>query len=108
MSRGITILATVQVVSLILGFFGLGLVLKAHGYPETNVFRWSPWALFLREYGLWFLALPILWASYASLAVRRDRGIFSPSLAVGVGLVLTAGIVFCFFYAMMWPWNGFV
>lgn len=103
MSRAVTILATVQVVSLVLGFFGLGIVLKAHGYPETYGFRWSPWALFLREYGLWFLAAPILWVWYASVAARRDKGVFSSSLASGIGLILTPGIIFCFLYAMMCP-----
>jgi hypothetical protein len=93
----------VQVVSLLLCFFGLGIVLKAHGYPESAVFQWSSWALFLRENGLWLLALPIMWACYASLSVRRDKGIFSSSLATVVGLVLTVSILFCFFYAMMWP-----
>src|SRR5687768_16684300 len=55
MSRTTTILALIQTLLVIGGFFALGAVLKMSGYPDALAVRWNPLAVFLREHGVWLL-----------------------------------------------------
>ena len=103
MVRIVTILAILQTLLVVLGFLALGAVLKVEGYPETLGVRWNPLAVWLREYGAWFLLVPILWVSLATAAQRRDRGFLSHRFACFPGVciaVLTGGL---FHYAAIFP-----
>lgn len=105
MSRNITILAFIQLLLVILGFFGLGIVLKVSGYPHDPPFMaslgrvvWSPLALLLRHYGLVLLFVPVVWTVAASLSQSR-RMVFSFAVWMVVGLVLSSAIIILFIYA---------
>ena len=105
MSRNITILGLIQLLVVILGFFALGIVLKVEGYPQDPPFFaslsrvvWSPYALFLRHYGLAFLLVPVIWTVIASLSQSR-RIVFSFTGWFIIGIVLSVTIISIFIYA---------
>jgi len=105
MSRNITILAMIQLLVVILGFFALAIVLKAEGFPRDPPFMaslsrvvWSPFALFLRHYGLAFLLVPVVWTVAASLSQGR-RVIFSLDVWLVLGVVASVAIIVLFLYA---------
>ena len=89
----------------VLGFVGLGIVLKMSGYPDDQFVRWTPVAVTLREHGQWVLAVPFLWALFAVISSRIDRGIFSDKLAGAIGVFLIAVILMLFLYAVMNPFT---
>jgi hypothetical protein len=99
MSRPITILAVLQTLSVVIGFFALGTVLKISGYPDELAVRWNPLAVFLREPGVWLLLLPALWVVFATSAQRLNRGFFSYRVALVLGLCTSIGIIALFVYA---------
>src|SRR4051812_20600713 len=83
MSRTTTMLALLQVLLVVVGYFALGIVLKMSGYPNNEGWvHWNPWAVLLREHGGWLICLPVLWVLYATAAEHRDRG-FSPIASPG-------------------------
>jgi len=78
MARTITILGLVQVLLVILGFFGLGIVMKLNGYPRHDYgIHWNPLALFLRRHGLILLLVPVLWTVFAALSQSRRCFVFT-------------------------------
>ena len=105
MSRTITILALLQTLLVIVGFFALGAVLKMSGYPDALAVRWNPLALFLREHGAWLLVLPALWVFYATSAQRIDRGFLSHHFACIVGLCIAGITILLFLYAAVFPYT---
>lgn len=103
--------AIAQVMSVILGFFALGIVLKACGYPESpegSLIRWSPLAVGLRSYGLLLLGVPIAWVGYAIAAARMEKGVFSTSLSMLSGFFVVGCIGFFFLWAMFFPFSRVV
>jgi hypothetical protein len=74
MSRTTTILALLQTLLVIVGFFALGTVLRMTGYPDALAVRWNPLAVVLREHGVWLLLLPVLWVLFATSAQRSTVG----------------------------------
>jgi hypothetical protein len=105
MSRNITILALIQLLVVILGFFALGIILKVGGYPQDPGFPaslsrvvWSPFAIFFRHYGLAFLFVPAVWTVVTSLSQSR-RIIFSFTVWSIIGIVLPVVIISLFIYA---------
>jgi len=105
MSRNITVLALIQLLVVVLGFFALGIVLKAGGYPDDPPFPsglgrvvWSPLALFLRQHGLALLVIPVVWAVITSLSQNR-RVIFSQNVWLIIGVIIAAAIIALFVYA---------
>lgn len=107
MPRSITILGFVQLLLIVLGFIGLAIVMKLSGYPEQEaiLIRWNPLALFLRQYGLVLLLVPILWVILAALSQNRPRIVFTPETWVILGIVLAATIIALFFYACVNPYT---
>lgn len=107
MSRLITILTLLQTVVIVVGFFVLGVVLKISGYgsPHELGVRWNPLAVFLREYGLWLLVLPIAWVPFAIKAERMDSGFFSYRLACLIGLCMASLTIVAFLYAAVFPYS---
>ncbi len=105
MSRNVTILALIQLLLVILGFFALGIVLKISGFPNDPPFPgglgvvvWSPVALLLRRYGLVLLFVPAIWTTFASLSQSR-RIVFSFAVWLAIGIVLSIVIISLFIYA---------
>jgi len=105
MPRTTAILALVQTLLLILGFFALGTVLKTSGYPDALAIHWNPLAVFLREHGFWLLLLPVLWGAFATTAQRLDRGFLSYHLAYIIGLCVAGVTIALFLYAAVFPYT---
>ena len=104
MSRTITILGLVQLLVVILGFFGLGIVMKMNGYPNEDFgIRWNPLALFLRRHGLILLFVPVLWTIFAALSQNQRRFIVSQDVWSVLGIVFAFVIVSLFIYACVDP-----
>jgi len=92
-----------QALLVVLGFFALGIVLKASGYPTYIGVRWNHLAVFLRHRGMWFLLLPILWTILAARAERHDYGIQSYRVVWLAGVCIAAVIIGLFLYAAIFP-----
>jgi hypothetical protein len=97
-------LALLQTLLIIIGFFVLGAVLKFSGYPDEIDLRWNPLAVFLREYGFWLLGLPALWTCFALSAQGRDRGFFSYAVACVFGLAIAGVTIATFIWAAIFPY----
>ena len=75
-----------QFFSVVFGFVVLGIVLKLNGYPQEYFgIRWTPFAVLMRERGLWLMLAPLAWSGLAVAANRSERGIISDSFALAVG-----------------------
>jgi hypothetical protein len=105
MFRATTILALLQILMVIVGFFALGAVLKMSGYPDALAVRWNPLAVFLREHGVWLLLLPVVWVFFATSAQRIDRGLFSYRIACVIGLSIAGVTLALFLYASVFPFT---
>ncbi len=105
MSRATTILALLQTLVIVVGFLALGAVLKMAGYPATIAVRWNPLAVFLREHGMAFLLLPVLWVFFATAAERVDRGFLSYRVAFIVGLCVACTFLMLFVHAILFPYT---
>jgi hypothetical protein len=104
MSRNITILGLIQMLLVILGFFGLGIVMKMNGYPSEDFgIRWNPLALLLRRHGLILLLVPVAWTIFAALSQSRRRFIFSLDVWAVLGIVFALAIISLFIYACVDP-----
>jgi len=103
MSRNITILGLIQMLLVILGFFGLGIVMKMNGYPNEDFgIRWNSLALFLRRHGLILLLVPVIWTIFAALSQSR-RFIFTLAAWSVLGIVFAVAIISLFLYACVDP-----
>ena len=105
MSRNVTIVALIQLLVVILGFFALGMVLKVEGYPDdpplpASLGRavWSPLVLLLREHGLALLSVPVGWTILTSRSQNR-RIIFSQDIWLIIGVIAAVAIIALFIYA---------
>ena len=107
MSRNITIMALVQLLLVILGFFGLGVVMKWNGYPHEEDYgiRFTSLALLLRHHGLLLLLVPAVWAVFTALAQNRPAFIFSLDIWLVLGIVATVTIIILFLYASIHPFT---
>jgi hypothetical protein len=105
MFRYISILAILQGMMVMMGFFALGIVLKVGGYPHDPPFMaslsrvvWSPLALFLRRHGLVLMLVPIVWTIFTSLSQNRQI-VFSQDVWLVIGVIITVAIIGLFVYA---------
>jgi len=91
----------------IVGFAGLGIVLKGCGYPNGELMgvRWNPLAVFMREHVASLLLLPVLWVAYACAAERKDRGWLSYRIALVIGLFIAGCILAAFLFASVHPFT---
>jgi len=102
-ARTIGIFGTVQVLLIVMGFFGLGIVMKWNGYPDQSLgIVWTPLALFLRLHGLLLLAVPALWTTGAAVAENRGQFIITPNLWMTLGLLLNLTLLGLFLYASIY------
>jgi hypothetical protein len=71
--NSIAIVGLIMLLLMVLRYVALGIVMKVNGYPNENMIRWTPLALNLRQYGHWFLVLPLLWVICGVIAAQIDR-----------------------------------
>ena len=106
MQRTITIFGLIQVLLVISGFFGLGIIMKFDGYPDQAFgILWTPLALWLRLHGLYLLLAPVVWCIGTALSERQRGFILPTNLWLGLGIILMAGTVVAFLYACAWPYT---
>jgi hypothetical protein len=111
MSRTIVLLSLTQALAVILGFFGLSIVLRHYGYPGPPpqgissfvIYHWSHLTLFLRRCGFILLLIPLTWATLTVMSERRERLIFPFALWMIVGAIIPLTIIATFFYAIFHP-----
>ena len=106
MSRNVTIFALVQILLIISGFFGLGIVMKMNGYPNENIgIQWNSLALFLRREGLFLLLVPVLWTFGTSVSQSRGKFIFTSDIWLILGVCSATTIICLFLYACINPFT---
>jgi hypothetical protein len=106
MSRIVTILGLIQTILIIIGFAGLGIVMKVNGYPnESFGINWTPLALFLRREGLCMLLVPVIWTIFAAASQNRQRLILSTDGWCVLGIIASAIIICTFLYACVYPYT---
>ncbi len=111
MSRTIILLGLTQALAVILGFFGLSIVLRRYGYPGEPfqagsnfvIYHWSHLTLFLRRYGSILLMVPLMWTVFAGIAEKRARYIFPFGFWIILGMTIPLAIIATFFYAIFHP-----
>jgi hypothetical protein len=111
MSRTIILLGLTQALVVILGFFGLSIMLRRYGYPgEPNffssglvVYHWSHLTLFLRRYGFILLLVPLSWTAFTVISESRARFVFPFGLWMILGAIIPLMIIAMFFYAIFCP-----
>jgi hypothetical protein len=112
MSRSIILLSLTQALAVVLGFFGLSIVLKHYGYPggppqgisSFVIYRWSHLTLFLRRYGFILLLIPLAWAAFATISANRAKFVFPFAFWMILGTIIPVIIIATFFYAIFRPW----
>ena len=105
MHHATAIVAILQISVTVIGFFALGIILKLFGYPGATVLEWNPMAVFLREYGLVFLAFPLVWCIYAVSADNLDNRWLSPTIAAILGIAFIFVIGGLFLVAATYPYT---
>ena len=103
--REIALIGLVMLLLTVLGYVAVGVVLKMNGYPDNPMVRWTPLAVSLRQHGYWLLFVPLIWAIYAIIASRIDRGIMSFGLAFATGAILICVILLLFLLALFNPFT---
>lgn len=104
--RSIAVFGVVMLLLTVLGYVGLGIVMKMNGYPESDVtIRWTRMALSLRQHGHWFILVPVLWVVCAVTIFHLERGTLSELLAGVAGGVLLFVIPMLFLWAIMNPYT---
>jgi hypothetical protein len=98
--RAIAVIGIVMLLLTVLGFAGLGIVMKMNGYPKSEVIRWTPLALNLRQHGHWLLAVPVARVICAVVVFRLDRGNVAELLAYAVGTALLVIVPVLFLFAI--------
>ena len=96
----------VQVATVVAGFGGLGFVMKQRGYPDAEKLGflvWNPLAIFLRENGVSFLFVSLAWVFCAAVVKRKSRGVYLYRVALTVGLLIAAGLLWAFLFAIVHP-----
>lgn len=87
-----SVIAITQFVLLALGSMALRVLRNANALEGESTPH-SALALFLVDNIWWLVLIPAVWALYANIAGRVNRGPLSLPVAHGVGIVLIAAIV---------------
>ncbi len=103
--RAISLIGLVMLLLTVLGYVGLGIVLKMNGYPDNSFVRWTPIAVSLRQHGHWILLVPILWATYAVISSHIGRGLLSEGVAFVIGIIFLMAILLLYLYAIGYPFS---
>ena len=96
--RPISILAIAQVVVVIAGIFLTAAMLKLHGYGTVDlpIGHFRSEAVFVRNYGIVILCVPLIWTLLAIRSTDADkpRSLYPALLATGLILVVFGIIIF--------------
>ncbi len=96
--RVVAVVALVQFCVLVLGWCGLAVVLRVHGYPEVSPLdpAWRPSAVWLRECGLWMLFVVPVWVSLAAWCHDLEWNNLrkATTAVVGVAILILALLAF--------------
>jgi hypothetical protein len=103
--RSIAVIGIVMLMLTVLGYVALGVIMKMNGYPKSEMIRWTPLALNLRQQGHWLLVLPIAWIMSAVVIFRTDSGAISQLLAYVVGTALLGIVAILFLFAIANPYT---
>jgi hypothetical protein len=103
--RSIAIIGIVMLLLTVVGFVVLGIVMKMNGYPKSEMIRWTPLALYLRQHGHRLVLVPVVWVVYAVVVFRLDRGIFAEGLAYFIATVLLLVVPMLFLIAIANPFT---
>ena len=92
-TRHLSIIAAVQVGAVVAGTLITTFILKTGGYGTSAAYlmRFNPRSVWIREYGLVLLLLPVIWFGYALWNKFRteDQNRFSTA----IGFILLLGLV---------------
>ena len=98
-----SVLAITQFVFIALGTMAVMVLVNAGAIPASG--QGQPLALFLKHYGLWLMVLPVLWALYANVAGRVNKGPLLLNLAHGIGCVLAGALLLVYAAAILFGGN---
>lgn len=90
-----SVIAAFQCVTVISGSIAVASMLKAAGYPHARD-SWPDLPVFIRDWGLMLLCVPLAWAFLTIWLERRDDYECPKAFVVISGLLLLA-FLFCFF-----------
>ena len=74
----LSIIIAFQSLSIMLGSLIVGGLLKFYGYPDADYTTYSPIAVFIRNWGILGLSIPILWL-YINYRIARVDKDYNPS-----------------------------
>ena len=101
------IIALIQAVTIFIGFVVVRMAMKLNGYDAVfDTDYASPASVFVRNYGLWFLLLPVCWMAITFWAERNRFGpaLYRSMMVLGV-LIIAAAILFFANIAMCNCWS---
>ncbi len=98
-----SVIAITQFVFIALGTMAVMVLVNAGAIPASG--QGQPLALFLKHYGLWLMVLPVLWALYANVAGRVNKGPLLLNLAHGIGCVLAGALLLVYAAAILFGGN---
>jgi hypothetical protein len=81
-------LGLAQVITVILGYFGLNIILRLGGIQSVRGEFWRAFALWLYHYGMALLMLPPVWVLLAETAKRREQYWIPYSAWMAIGILL--------------------
>lgn len=87
------------------GFFAVRFSLKMAGYPHDPTVNWNSFSVFLRNFGFWFIVLPLVWTIYAVAAHQTEKGVLSFRPALLTGFILAVCIAGLFTYGAVFPFT---
>jgi hypothetical protein len=92
-------IAFAQFVIISLGILAIRVLLKAGGYAENVEGMFPRVSVWMTHYGFLLFLVPLLWASFASFCLQRQRRFFNESIVRATGVGGLAGIFAAYFYA---------
>jgi hypothetical protein len=94
--RPITIVGLFQVLTVVVGILAARIILKMSGYPDDTSVRWNAASVFLRNYGIALLLVPLIWTPLTVAIERKSDHPFAASLLSLSGPALLIGLLlFC-------------
>jgi len=103
MSLSISRIVLAQASIILTGFLVVGTILKVHNYPD-GTFGEFTWSAFILRSNFWVLPIvPALWAGFAMVSTKRNRGVFSEGVALVLGIGIAVSLFFWFLHTAIFP-----
>jgi hypothetical protein len=103
--RNTVILGLVQIIVIVVGVLGACVAHK--WFVPWNV-KLPQWTIFVADYGIFALILPVIWVAWALLVLRREDESGYHVLAVVAGILLLVGLLVVTFNAAVVPFVGII